>query len=103
MPKGAAAAVEFVCGPEMRLHGYEPEQCTDGSLSDSGLEFLRENDKARASWRSSNEPLEQQLSDEFARYQLLSLPSAGSREMQERYFLFEETYAALGGTLDAPQ
>ena len=95
MDKDAIEAVEFLCAPEMRLYGYQPERCIDGRLSDRGVEFFDNNDNVQASWRSSTKSLEQQLSDERLRYKLLSASSQASSEMQERCFLFEQVFSAL--------
>ena len=43
--KGQTEFTEFICDPDMRLFGYEPQEYSGGGLSTAAMEFLLDDDK----------------------------------------------------------
>lgn len=96
MPKDMAELVEFVCDPEMRLHGYLPENYDrKKGLSLKAFAFAVQNSKNCLGWRTDFPEVEQTLGGEFFREYLLKAPSAATPEVLERCFLFQEVFQKL--------
>ena len=93
------AAIEYLCGPDLKLVGYptftdyaDPAKDADGAV----IDFLLKDHSGFANWRSDlNDPLAD-LGLEAMRRQLLRLPTPSTdAALVRRAFLFEETYRAL--------
>ena len=93
------AAIEYLCGPDLKLVGYpiftdfaNPFVDADGNIS----KFLLEDHGSHANWRSDLDDPLVDLGLEAVRRQLLRLPQPSSdTKLIRRTFLFEETYDAL--------
>jgi hypothetical protein len=95
----ALRLVEFVCGPEMRLVGYEP--VTDANSTDPGpevLDYMIENGRQPCSWRSDlGDP---QLDYGFELFRRSLLAADGRRldaGLIRRSFLFDRVFWELRG------
>jgi hypothetical protein len=93
------AAIEYLCGPDLKLVGYptftsyaDPAKDAEGVVT----EFLLKDHGGYTNWRSDlNDPLAD-LGLEAMRRQLLRLPTpSADADLVRRCFLFEETYRAL--------
>jgi hypothetical protein len=93
------AAIEYLCGPDLKLLGYptftdfaDPVKDADGAV----INFLIKDHSGYVNWRSDlNDPLAD-LGLEAMRRQLLRLPTSSTDvALVRRTFLFEETYRAL--------
>ena len=97
MEPRALRLVEFVCGPEMRLVGYE--SVTDADSPDPGpdvLQYMIDNGRQPCSWRSDLGDPQLDYGFELFRRALLSVPE-GSLDSQliRRSFLFEEVFREI--------
>jgi hypothetical protein len=89
MPVAMAELTEFICDPEMRLFGYQPEVFDpERGLSDDALAYALGNMRDCLGWRTDFAEPERTLGSEFARRRLLRTPTAASAEDIERCFLF---------------
>lgn len=93
MPRDMAELTEFICDPEMRLHGYAPEIFDPAAgLSGAGFDYARRNARECLGWRTDFAEIERTLGSEFYRRRLLaSGAEAGAAEV-ERCFLFPEVF-----------
>ena len=88
--------VDFICGPEMKLIGFEPQTDFTVTLPDSDiLEYLLESDKAYSDWRSDLGDIQKDYGFELFRYALLSSPNLPQdSNLIRRSFLFEDVFEA---------
>lgn len=104
MPREMAELTEFICDPEMRLHGYSPEIYDDSAgLSDGAFAYAQRNARDCLGWRTDFPEIERTLGSELYRKRLLRDPersAIGEGEI-ERCFLFREVFDAIGRRLPA--
>ena len=88
-------AVDFVCGPDMKLTGIQPLHEIRGP-DEEVLSYLLESDKQYTNWRSDLGDVQQDYSYELLRHALIDFdhPIDDSRIVR-RSFLFREVYDAL--------
>jgi Sulfotransferase family len=87
--------VEFLCGPEMRLLGYECG-CDPPRLTPAALQYAVEAHAAHASWRTDLGDLQQDLGAELFRHCLLETSGAIADEsLVRRSFLFDHVPVTL--------
>lgn len=93
MPRDMAELTEFICDPDMRLHGYQPEiyDSTVG-LSRETFEYAVRNTRECLGWRTDFPEIEQTIGCEYYRKQMLMTESQYSIEEIERCFLFPEVF-----------
>lgn len=97
MPRDMVELTEFICDPEMRLHGYHPEIYDDNiGLSHSAFEFALTNFRDCLGWRTDYPEVERMLGGEFYRKQMLRAGSEYPDDEIERCFLFTDVYRKLG-------
>ena len=95
-PREMVELTEFICDPEMRLHGYEPEVYNQvNGLSDAAIDYAAKNFRECKGWSTDSKEIEKTLGSEFYRKKLLHTISAPTKEEVERCFLFTETYEEL--------
>jgi hypothetical protein len=96
MPRPMAELTEFVCDPEMQMHGYFPEIYDPSSgLSGETFEYAIANARECLGWRTDFHEIEYTLGAEYYRKQMLKVASNYSKEEIERCFLFSEVYQKL--------
>lgn len=96
LSKGVIEFIEFICDPEMRLVGYDPEVYDGGLPSGEVMRFLLEDDKISTGWRGGHESWDNEHAYELFRKQALKLDKELlSTEMLEKFFLFEDVYKEL--------
>jgi len=96
MPRDMAELTEFICDPDMRLSGYEPEIFDPAKgLSARAFEFARRNNRDCLGWRTDFPEIERTLGSEFYRKRLLASPEAPSAEEIDRCFLFPEVFSRI--------
>lgn len=96
MPKDMAELTEFVCDPDMRLHGYQPEiYNASAGLSDKALEYAMQNARECLGWRTDFAEVEKTIGCEFYRKQMLKVDSEYSVAEIERCFLFPEVFKQI--------
>jgi len=84
-----AELTEFICDPEMRLHGYAPEVFdADAGLSDRAFNYAIANNRDCLGWRTDFRELERTLGSEMFRKRVLACPSTAPPAEVERLFLF---------------
>lgn len=92
LPERVAQAVDFHCGPEMRLTGYrEGEQASPRDM----LSYLVEAGRAPGSWRSDTGDALRDFGDELSRHALLAPGASAGTPLERRCFLFSETLNAI--------
>lgn len=93
LKKGQTEFTEFICDPDMRLFGYEPQEYFGGGLSTAAMEFLLDDDKTAQGWRGRHEAWDKEITHHLVKKELIQ-NNAGdsSREDKETYFLFEEVF-----------
>lgn len=85
--------IEFICDPEMRLFGYEPQEYFNGSLSTAAMEFLLEDDQTAQGWRGRHEAWDKEIAHQLTRKEMIQKNvDNSSRDNKENYFLFEEVF-----------
>ena len=92
-------AIEYLCGPDLKLVGYptfsdfaDPAKAADGAV----IDFLLKDHAGYTNWRSDLQDPLLDLGLEAMRRQLLLLPEPSTdASLIRRAFLFEETYRAL--------
>jgi hypothetical protein len=93
----ALRLVEFVCGSEMRLVGYEP--VSDADSTEPGpevLQYMIENGRQPCSWRSDFGDPQLDYGFELFRRALLNVPEESlDSQLIRRSFLFEEVFRAI--------
>lgn len=90
--------IDFICGPEMQLLGYETVTLTANQWPDPEIfDFLLASHQADYNWRSDLGDLQQDYGFELFRYALLSLPDTTSLDLAliRRSFLFTEVFTQL--------
>ena len=101
----ALRLVEFVCGPEMRLAGYEP--VSDADSTDPGpevLDYMIENGRQPCSWRSDLGDPQLDYGFELFRRALLSAAEESlDAQLIRRSFLFEEVFRVIRQCLMSTQ
>jgi hypothetical protein len=96
MPKDMAELSEFICDPEMRLHGYKPEIYDPKvGLSDSAFSFAIKNNRSCLGWRTDFQEIERTIGSELFRKKMIQIASEYSPEEVERNFLFPEVFENL--------
>ena len=105
---GAVKLVDFVCGAEMGLLGYEPGSDFRDRLHDPEvLEYFikdHEDHQGYSKWRSDFDDPQKDYGFELFRRALLTLRDEYlDRETVRRSFLFEDVYAGLRQTSRAGQ
>ena len=93
MPRDMAELTEFICDPDMRLYGYQPE-IYDSSLglSSKAFEYALRNSRECLGWRTDFSEIEQTIGCELYRKQMLKTKSKYSKEEIERCFLFSRVF-----------
>lgn len=89
--------IEFTCGPDMNLMGYEPTtEVKDKWPNSDVLEYLVQSADAYASWRSDFGDPQMDYGFELFRHAMVS-QSKGTQNSRliRRSFLFEEVFAQL--------
>ena len=93
MPRDMAELTEFICDPEMRLHGYQPELFDPATgLSAAAFAYALANNRACLGWRTDFPEIERTLGSELFRKRLLASPANASPREIERSFLFPEVF-----------
>lgn len=93
MPRDMAELTEFICDPDMRLHGYQPEIYDPSfGLSQKAFEFALSNSYNCLGWRTDFSEIEQTMGCEFYRKQMLKTKIKYSKREIERCFLFSKVF-----------
>lgn len=96
MPLEMAELTEFVCEPEMGIHGYGCEIYNpDKGLSDQAFEYAIKNEKTCIGWRTSFPEVERTIGSEFFRKKMLNGKGPYSKDDVRRCFLFPEVFQRL--------
>jgi hypothetical protein len=96
MPRPMAELTEFVCGPEMQVHGYSSEIYDEkAGLSRQTFEYAISNARECLGWRTDFQEIELTLGAEYYRKQMLRTDNNYSQEEIERCFLFPEVFHKL--------
>jgi hypothetical protein len=96
MPHEMAELTEFVCDPEMRVHGYEPEIYDDAvGLSRSAFAYALSNSRECLGWRTDFQEIERTLGSEYYRKYMLLAEDTPSTDEIERCFLFLEVFQQM--------
>lgn len=93
----ALKMVEFACGHDMKLMGYEKTAQTTGEWPNPEvLEYIVQNGQAYANWRSDFEDPQKDYGFELFRHALIT-QSGGNldSDLIRRSFLFEEVFGEL--------
>ena len=94
--KNLTEVTEFICDPEMRLHGYYPEVYNaEKGLSDSAFDFLINNVKTSLGWNTDFDEIERAVGSELYRKRILQSPRNMSNKEINRLFLFSEVYEKI--------
>lgn len=96
MPEEMAELTEFICEPEMELHGYRSEvYCNAKGLSDRAFDFAVKNERTCVGWRTSFPEIERTIGSEYFRKKMLSGKGTFSENEIRRCFLFPDLFARL--------
>ena len=91
LDKGTIEFIEFICDPEMRLFGYEPQEYLEEASSPEIMNFLIEDDKRAQGWRGDHESWDKELTHEIFRKQVLKTDeNLITPAMAEQNYLFPE-------------
>lgn len=94
--KNLTEVTEFICDPEMRLHGYYPEVYEDEQgLSESAFQFLIDNVNTSLGWNTDFDEIERAVGSEFYRKRILKSPRVLKNQEIKRLFLFLQVYQKL--------
>ena len=94
--KNLTEVTEFICDPEMRLHGYYPEVYEDEQgLSESAFQFLIDNVKTSLGWNTDFDEIERAVGSEFYRKRILQSQRVLKNQEIKRLFLFPQVYQEL--------
>ena len=97
LPKNALAAIEYICGQDLRL--IDRETSVDynfGELDPDALSFFIEDNDGYKDWRTDSENPEMEYGLESARNTMMSNATKGYSEQQIRKsFLFKDVYNEL--------
>lgn len=90
--------VDFVCGPEMALAGYQPQTSFESTMpGPESLDYLIRNGEGYASWRCDFADPQRDYGFELFRWALLGAgPRCFDTRLLRRSFLFEDVFAELG-------
>lgn len=91
-----AAAVDYICAPEMSLTDYIP--IAPPRLNTKVARYLTTKRGETYSWRSDSGDEIADLAGEALRYTLLDADLIYSKSLLRRFFLFSETYNAIRAT-----
>lgn len=95
-PEETAELTEFICDPEMQIHGYAPELYDQKKgLSAKAFDYALHNSRKCLGWRTDFREIEQTMGCEFFRKQLLKSESDLDEETIERCFLFTDVFTKL--------
>lgn len=95
MPKEMAELVEFICSPDMQIHGYTPKFYKEHKgLSDDAYKFALNNFNTCLGWRTDFQEFSKTLGCEFNRKRLLKLDNLTIPQIEEN-FLFNAYYKKL--------
>lgn len=83
--------VDFLCGPEMRLAGFEPMHSITGPDPDV-FNYLMSANKEYMNWRSDIGDLQQDYGFELFRHAMLQDGNVDDDQLLRRSFLFPEVY-----------
>ena len=93
MPRDMAELTEFVCDPEMQLHGYKPEIFNPSAgLTRDAFQYAMKNSRECRGWRTDFPEIEQTMGCEYYRKEMLRADSEYSAAEIERCFLFPEVF-----------
>jgi hypothetical protein len=96
LPRGTVEFIEFICDPEMRLYGYEPEAYGGGLPTPAVMEFMQLDDQRTIGWRNPHERWDVECGRELTRKQALASSSEVFGKVAiEELFLFDEVYEKL--------
>lgn len=97
LPKNALAAVEYICGQDLKLIDREPSSDFNlDKLSPEALDFFIKDNDGYKDWRTDSENPEMEYGFESARNTMISNPFNGYSDMQIRKsFLFKDVYDEL--------
>jgi hypothetical protein len=84
---------DFLCGPEMALTGYRPEDAA--GLDETVLGYLERAGREPGSWRSDSGDPVLDLGGELLRHVLLDNNGGTDSGLVRRCFLFTETFEAI--------
>lgn len=94
--KDLAEITEFICDPEMCLHGYFSEiHGTKNGLSNSAFDFLVNNLKTSLGWNTNFQEIERTIGSELYRKRILKSSINISEKEIKRMFLFTEVYKEI--------
>ena len=85
-----ARMVDFVCGPEMKIAGYEPSG--EAGPHPSILEYLAETNDQPVNWRSDFRDPVRDYGSELVRHSVLAMGERAPADLVRRCFLFEQTF-----------
>lgn len=95
MPKEMAELVEFICSPDMGIHGYEPRYYNEEvGLSKRAYQYAHENFNNCLGWRTDFDEFSKTLGCEFNRKRIFDLKDPTINQIEEN-FLFKEYYLKL--------
>ncbi len=91
MPREMLELTEFICDPEMRLHGYIPELYDNRKgLSGLAVDYAIKNIQECKGWNTDFPEIERTLGSEFYRKKMLNSSMNYSNDEIERCFLFQD-------------
>ena len=95
MPKEMAELVEFICSPDMEIHGYKPLYYEEKKgLSDNAYKYALDNFNNCLGWRTDFQEFSKTLGCEFNRKRLLKMDNLATPQIEEN-FLFNAYYNKL--------
>ncbi|MGE0558423.1 MAG: sulfotransferase [Burkholderiales bacterium] len=95
-PEEMAELTEFICDPEMRMHGYKPELYDrKNGLSAKAFDFALRNSRECLGWRTDFREIEQTIGCEFFRKRILESGSELDDDTIGRCFLFADVLKQL--------
>mgnify|MGYP001447298223 CR=1 FL=1 len=100
MPSEMAELVEFICSPDMQIHGYTPKYYNElEGLSDNAYKYALDNFNNCLGWRTDFGEFSKTLGCEFNRKRLLMLNNLKTPQIEEN-FLFKTYYNKLKNLKD---
>ena len=88
--------VDFLCGPEMKLAGYEPDFIFEDFNALGDIVPAIENDlKREVKWRCDLRDFKNDLGCELLRYSLIKSSRIDSHNLIEQNFLFSEIFEMI--------
>jgi hypothetical protein len=100
LPENLAHIIDFLCGPDMKIVGFEPLGPLDQQWPHTHiLEHIIKTDLAFSNWRSDLRDPQQDFGFELFRNVLLAMPEGFLSKIDQRLirrsFLFEEAFVKL--------